>query len=326
MFAVDTGVSCPWCLHDLSRLQQDVRSAPTTSTAQKAFCDEHGWTSLIYALDSKYVPHFDVTKMVPQDIMHLEGDGILSHEAAWFIYVAVRKRGWFTLDELNASISTYAWPNGYRIPNVLPAVIKGTKAGLPKHDANLHFSASQMFVFALNRSMTCCHYVYMKLAILPHAHVDSVSSSPLVGCPTWCPNCVVCCVKLCVFACGLMYNLSSVVLFRMLIKLDDADLAADLAWASWVRHIEYVNVMLQHTFTRNEVILLDKLIFEHQVLFAKVKIYLFVVACLFCTLPAMCVVDTQVAICGCKYVMPHAGAGVCHLPAVQASRRNARCD
>lgn len=41
-------------------------------------------------------------------------------------------------------------------------------------------------------------------------------------------------------------------------------------WVCWMKHVEYLRVMLQESFTPQDIIKLDNLIFEHQTLFSKV--------------------------------------------------------
>lgn len=46
--------------------------------------------------------------------------------------------------------------------------------------------------------------------------------------------------------------------------------AHEPVWQCWKLHVSYLKIMLQHSFTAQDILLMDKLIFEHQTLFNKV--------------------------------------------------------
>lgn len=48
---------------------------------------------------------------------------------------------------------------------------------------------------------------------------------------------------------------------------------SDPLWRCWVAHVRYVRLLLQHSLTRDEVVLLDELIYEHHKLFLACKEY-----------------------------------------------------
>ena len=64
---------------------------------------------------------------------------------------------------------------------------------------------------------------------------------------------------------GLYFAKHSVALLRPFIQDEDAPF-----WKCWVKHVEYVNVLLQDEFTHGDILALDRLIFEYQVAVAEV--------------------------------------------------------
>ena len=63
------------------------------------------------------------------------------------------------------------------------------------------------------------------------------------------------------------YTLQSVELLSPLLNDDDTQLPE---WRCWLLHVEYLKILLQHSFTAADLVKLDNLIIEHQTLFLQV--------------------------------------------------------
>lgn len=96
------------------------------------------------------MPHFDVCKCIPYDMMHVELEGLLKNELAAMLFYFVRKRDWgFTLTALNERLNSYAWPGNYRPPTFTSGALEvGTKDGKCKKGCHVHMTAGDMLVFA----------------------------------------------------------------------------------------------------------------------------------------------------------------------------------
>lgn len=103
------------------------------------------------ALSPEYIPHVDPTKYIPQDLMHLEMDGLLRLEFAYLVYSLVRVHGFCSLDQINASITSYPWPPGHKVPALSVNLIKGTAVNQPKSGVTTGITASQQLHLTLHR-------------------------------------------------------------------------------------------------------------------------------------------------------------------------------
>lgn len=112
------------------------------------------------------IPHFDITRCVPRDLMHVELEGTLKSHLYGILFMAFKLK-WFTLTQLNVAIRTWPFPEGKRpdiirqrpegksmhiqtalLPqsHLLPA---GTKHGAPKANKTLRWTASQVLHFVV---------------------------------------------------------------------------------------------------------------------------------------------------------------------------------
>ena len=72
-----------------------------------------GWKSWSHAF-TRCGPHFDFLVGVPEDVMHDLFEGITKGELAHFIFYCEREKQYFSLDDLNRLLDTYAWQGGNR--------------------------------------------------------------------------------------------------------------------------------------------------------------------------------------------------------------------
>lgn len=100
------------------------------------------------------VPHFDVTTMAPQDIMHVLAEGVLKTEIAALIFMLCRKRKWgVTVTSVNAACARYAWPQGHQPPLFKESLLEGQGKGantMPKRGCHIHGTAGAVLDFTLH--------------------------------------------------------------------------------------------------------------------------------------------------------------------------------
>lgn len=157
----------------------------------------------------RFIPGVDETVLFPIEGMHLEGDGVLGAEAYQVMYVLIRRRGYFTLQEANRRIKDAppaVWKDGEPIRPIHHSVLKGQRGGKPLADQRIRYTAAETHKFAF----------------------------------------------------------ASVLLFDELIPSDEP------VWECWKVHVAYLQIMLQSSFTSSDVILLDKLIYDHQRMYNEV--------------------------------------------------------
>jgi len=145
----------------------------------------------------------------------------------------------FTLKEANkimAAAPRSTWiGDGFPPPPIHHFLLKGAKNKLPKKAGKMRYTASNMRKFAIARCVRICY----NPSIEPSNHAFGFASA-----------------------------MHSVDLFAPLIT--DAE---HPVWVSWVKHVEYVKLMVQDSYTIPQIIDMDKAIYEAQVAFRKVKQY-----------------------------------------------------
>lgn len=94
-------------------------------------------------------PYFNIIG-APQDLMHVEMEGLLKLHFAALLYMMIKHFGWMTRDQLNAAIRAYPWPIGTRLQEIQESSVTGTGHGLPRAEASLPFTAHQMMVVAIH--------------------------------------------------------------------------------------------------------------------------------------------------------------------------------
>ena len=105
------------------------------------FSKEYGITNRAKIMEA---PYFDVTKQLPQDIMHIFLEGIIGYEMK-FLFKYLFDAKCLTLHELNYKIHHFAY--GYSEKKNKPSPIKEADVEF-QSSSNLGQSASQMFLFA----------------------------------------------------------------------------------------------------------------------------------------------------------------------------------
>ena len=88
------------------------------------------------------IPDFDVTKQLPQDIMHIFLEGVLSYELKFLLKQYFHTPGLVTLDQLNTQIKNIHY--GYSNVKDKPSFIKNDDIDF-KSDSNLGQNAAQMW-------------------------------------------------------------------------------------------------------------------------------------------------------------------------------------
>ena len=209
----NSDLACDVCLRDQALLDEDFATFQSlrTDAERTEFLASIGMNSFTHAFTR--VPHFDITRMVPYDFMHVELEGSCKNELAAMLFYFLRKRPtWgFTLEKLNEAIRSYAWPSGFAPPLFTAGYLeKGTKDGKCKKGCHVHMTSGDMAIFMR-------HSIDLLL--------------PLIG---------------------------------------DVD---DPLWRCWVAHTRYVRLLLQHSLTHDELVELDRLIYEHHELFLAASEY-----------------------------------------------------
>ena len=88
--------------------------------------------------------------IVPFDWMHVGPEGMLKHEFAAFMFVAIKRECWFTFAELKLEWDSYPWPPGQGAPPfpsdtfLMGRKIDGQSGSFPKANIHFHWTASQV--------------------------------------------------------------------------------------------------------------------------------------------------------------------------------------
>jgi hypothetical protein len=133
---------------DLKAKLEQLKTASTTE--RKSEYQRLGLNKLVFALDPAYIPHVDPTNVAPQDGLHLGPDGLLRSEGAWLLKV-FHELG-LDYDLVNTAIKQYPrWPHDVRIPPIHAKLKEGRAGGLPRREATLKMTGSQVMHFSLHR-------------------------------------------------------------------------------------------------------------------------------------------------------------------------------
>ena len=86
-----------------------------------------------------------------RDLMHVELEGNLKVHLYGFLYMAINKHGWFSLEQFNDALKAFPFPKGMqRPPPVRKRHLKGRKGKLPKRDGSVVMNSGDMLHFAVN--------------------------------------------------------------------------------------------------------------------------------------------------------------------------------
>jgi hypothetical protein len=103
-----------------------------------------------YAWNPEYNPLVDPTD-IPEDGLHLFGDGLLRSEGAWCVF-DLCKNGKLSWAKLFRACRRYSgYPPDVRVPPLHPKILTGAAGGRPRSDAVLRMTGSQVHHFALHR-------------------------------------------------------------------------------------------------------------------------------------------------------------------------------
>jgi hypothetical protein len=133
--------------------QLDTLRGCTSAAQIKELCGSYGIKSEkihAYAWDPDYIPLANPTD-IPEDGLHLFGDGVLRSEGAWLVYDLCRngglKFGWL----FKVCFRYKGYPPDVKVPKLHPKLLKGAAGGVPKSDAVLRMTGSQVHHFTLHR-------------------------------------------------------------------------------------------------------------------------------------------------------------------------------
>ena len=190
-----------------------------------------------------WVPHFDVTRDIPYDFMHVELEGVCKNEFAAMLYYFVRHRDWgFTIDRCNQVLRNYTWPPGY-VPDLLTVAIREyCKTILPYRDMALFVRHS---IDRFNQAIR--NYNWPQGYAPALLTVGELEKGTKQG--------------YCKTGCHVNWTAGDMALFvRHSIDLlepliGDTD---DVLWKCWVLHAKYVRILMQHSITHAELLELDR--------------------------------------------------------------------
>lgn len=75
-------------------------------------------------------PYFNVCQQLPQDVMHIFLEGVISYQLKYLLNFYIKEKGYFTLVDLNNGIQGF--PYGYSHIKDKPCVIKKIRPGTAK--------------------------------------------------------------------------------------------------------------------------------------------------------------------------------------------------
>jgi hypothetical protein len=97
-----------------------------------------------FAVSREFIPDSDWLHNGSEDAMHdLLVSGPCAQEGRSSIYIFIKRRKYFTRDELNAVCKSHHWRPGTRVPEFGKYVLEGVDGTLPEPAGRLRFSASQ---------------------------------------------------------------------------------------------------------------------------------------------------------------------------------------
>ena len=231
----EAGYDCPCSFISASssstpalRTQVDRLADMETCGNDESAMSAAGWKSWAHAF-TRCGPHFDFLISVPEDLMHDEFEGIVKAEAAHFIFYCIRTKGYFTLDDLNHALDTYSWPGGARPMNYFTdsfLVGDTAKKVMEKQVKKAKRDGSKA----------------------PAREQGDPSHTPKAGAHVH-------------MTAGQMltFALHSPQLFLNLnVPADDP------AYLVWLDHVKYLNLLMQHSITIEQISEIDRLITKHQ--------------------------------------------------------------
>jgi len=142
---------------DLLAILTKCRDPNTSAAERKSIMAAEGIKRLFFAMDPNLVPHVNPCEDHLQDGLHLFGDGLLRSHGAWMFYV-LNKLG-LEVESMNAAVRAYkGFPRDVRIPKLhdgLTTGCRGVKGILPRSEAVLRMTGSEVHHFALHRCVPC---------------------------------------------------------------------------------------------------------------------------------------------------------------------------
>ena len=183
-----------------------------------------GWKSWSHAFAR--IPHFDFLTCLPEDLMHDEYEGVVKGEVAHFIFYAVRIQRYFTLDDLNRELDAYPWPGGTRpVPYFTEGFLTGDTAAKVADK-----KAKKARTEVKKREVGDPQFVPK-----PGAHVHMTAG-----------------------------QMATFTAHSPQIFLNLGVPADDPAFITWLDHCQYLNLLMQHSISIEELSEIDRLIQEHQ--------------------------------------------------------------
>ena len=165
-----------WTLNDYVKKCTEIESAQTKYLAD--------YLSSLYGINKRSplcdIPDFDITKSLPQDIMHLLWEGIVQYEVKQVLKHYVIEKQKFTVKQLNEQIDAFQ----YNYNTVKNKPTKLTSVNLNSNDNRIRQNSSQMctllqilpFVLTfLGISKDCQHFQF----IVQLLNITKVLLSPL---------------------------------------------------------------------------------------------------------------------------------------------------
>jgi hypothetical protein len=138
---------------DTLRAQVEAIKGCKTKADAERICADYGIKHEkvhSYTWNSEYIP-FVCTTDIPEDGLHLFGDGLLRSEGAWMINDLCKGGGLLFATLVDALTDYDGLPPDVRIPNLHPKLLECAAGGLPKSDSVLRMTGSQVHHFALHR-------------------------------------------------------------------------------------------------------------------------------------------------------------------------------
>ena len=115
--------------------------------SRKLLMQEWGLNKLVYACQPSLIPHFDYTRMMPDDPMHVDPDGNGRCQGYYTIYMLVKLFG-ISVQAINARIDAYqGWLPGQKPPHLHHSIMKGAAGGKPTAGGKWRYTASQTMHF-----------------------------------------------------------------------------------------------------------------------------------------------------------------------------------
>ena len=184
-----------------------------------------GWKSWSHAF-TRCGPYFDFLTCLPEDMMHDEYEGIVKGEVAQFIFYGIRVQNYFTLDDLNQQLNTYIFPgSGNPIPYFTDSCLTGDTA--------------------------------KKVAANKAKKAKTDVQKPAQGDPRFVPKAGAH-VHMTAGQMATFTTHSPQIFLELGVPADDA------AYLCWLDHVKYLQLLMQHSISSNEVHEIDRLITKHQ--------------------------------------------------------------